>query len=212
GAGQSYVSDGYAHALRFNVNGQTPGAADVSLNEGGLVNVQATVAFAPEHPVAVAYGTLDAPQGKRISGDTVNLHAPRDSGYETGGERRVELVVNGNVAASQVVPADGRTHDLMFEIPIRESSWVALRQFPQLHTNPVNVIVDGRPVRASSTSAVWCAESVRLLWDNRRLFIKAEERDAARTAYEKAVRQFRKIAVEAGGDPKISTLPVDLSN
>ena len=80
------------------------------------------------------------------------------------GTRLVELVVNGQVAAKQTVPADGKTHDLKFEVPIARSSWVALRHFPQLHTNPVNVLVAGKSIRASRDSALWCAESVKILW------------------------------------------------
>ena len=93
-------------------------------------------------------------------GDTVNLHAPRDTGFVEGGERLVKIVVNGQVAASKKVPADGKPHDLRFEVPIARSSWIAVRQFPQLHTNPVNVIVQQQPIRASRGSALWCAESV----------------------------------------------------
>ena len=91
-------------------------------------------------------------------GDTVNLHAPRDTGFVEGGERLVKIVVNGQVAASKKVPADGKPHDLRFEVPIARSSWIAVRQFPQLHTNPVNVIVQQQPIRASRGSALWCAE------------------------------------------------------
>ena len=63
-------------------------------------------------------------------GDTVNLHAPRTDETVTGGNRLVEIVANGKVVAQQAVPADGRIHALNFEIPIQDSSWVALRQFP----------------------------------------------------------------------------------
>ena len=130
-------------------------------------------------------------------GDTVNLHAPRDTGFVEGGERLVKIVVNGQVAASKKVPADGKPHDLRFEVPIARSSWIAVRQFPQLHTNPVNVIVQQQPIRASRGSALWCAESVPLLWKNRNRFIAESERPAAREAYERALQQFLKRAREA---------------
>jgi uncharacterized protein YcbX len=112
----------------------------------------------------------------------------------------VEIVVNGQVAASQKVPADGLVHDLRFEIPVNSSSWIALRQFPQLHTNPVNVIVAGKPIRAARSSALWCAESVRLLWKNRQRFIAESERPAARAAYERALQNFQQRAAEAVND------------
>lgn len=189
-AGRSYVSDGYAHAISFTVNGIAPGTEDVALAAPAVVVVETTVAFAPEQPRAVANGTLLPPSGNRMVGDTVNLHAPRDTGFVEGGERLVEIVVNGQGEASQKVPADGKPHPLRFEVPIECSSWISVRQFPQLHTNPVNVIVQQKPIRASRGSALWCAESVRLLWKNRNRFIAESERPAAREAYERSLQQF----------------------
>ena len=195
--GRSYVSDGYAHAPSFSVNSKAPGTEDVVLSAPASVVIETSVAFAAEQPRAVAYGTLLPPSGNRMVGDTVNLHAPRDTGFVTGGERLVEIVVNGQVAASQKVPADGKPHDLRFEVPIERSSWIAVRQFPQLHTNPVNVIVQQQPIRASRGSALWCAESVRLLWKNRNRFIAESERAAAREAYERSLQQFLMRAGDA---------------
>jgi hypothetical protein len=196
-AGRSYVSDGYAHAISFTVNSIVPGFENVALAAPASVVVETRVAFAPEQPRAVAYGTLLPSSGKRMVGDTVNLHAPRDTGFVEGGERLVEVIINGQVAASQKVPADGKLHDLKFEILVERSSWVAVRQFPQLHTNPVNVIVQQQPIRASRGSALWCAESVRLLWKNRSRFIAESERPVARKAYERSLEQFLMRARDA---------------
>lgn len=195
-AGRSYVSDGYAHALDFQVAGKAPGSDPVELSTGGPVPVTAQVAFSPEVPTAVAYGTLDPPDGRRSIGDTVLLHARRTNDVTRGGERLVELVVNGTVVAKQSVPADGEVHSLSWQIDIPQSSWVALRQFPQLHTNPVNVTVAGSPVRGPRDSARWCAEATRLLWDNRHRFIAEKERPAAEQAYQEAIRQYETIASE----------------
>ena len=84
------------------------------------------------------------------------LHAPRSMEYVKGGERSLEVVVNGEVVAAKSVAADGQQYRLQFEVPVSQSSWVALRQFPQLHTNPVNVLVHDRPIRVSTQSARWC--------------------------------------------------------
>ena len=196
-AGQSYVSDGYAHALEFTVNAQPPGQADVRLAKPGKVSVQVKVAFAAETPMTVAQGLLDAASGPRTTGDTVNLHAPRHRRFVKGGDRLVELVANGQVVAKGTVPADGRIHDLQFKVGINRSNWVALRHFPQLHTNPVNVMVAGKPIRASRESAYWCAESVKLLWQNRNRFIKKSEQAEAKLAYDRAVRTYERIAAES---------------
>jgi hypothetical protein len=197
GKGQSYVSDGFAHALAFDVDGREPGGADVQLDEPREVRVRATVAFAPEIPRAVAYGGIVPEAGRRMVGDTVNLHAPRSTEVLKGGRRKVEIVVNGRNAAEAEVDADGKTHDLQFTVPVDRSSWIALRQFPQLHTNPVNVIVAGQPIRASRESAIWCAETIRLLWKNRHQFIAESERDEAKRAYDRAIETYQQIAREA---------------
>jgi len=195
--GQSYVTDGFAHALDFSVNDAKPGDEDVKLEKSSDVTVQAKVAFAAEQPKAVAHGGIMPAGGRRVMGDTRLLHAPRDSGIQRGGKRTVELIVNGEVIEQQEVEADGDVHSLSFTIPIEESSWIALRQFPQLHTNPVNVIVDSKPIRTSSQSARWCEETIHLLWKNRERFITKRERAAARAAYDRAIKKFRSIASES---------------
>jgi hypothetical protein len=194
--GRSYVSDGYAHALEFIVNGQSPGFDDVRLATPSAVQVHARVAFAPETPKAVAYGTLDTAEGRRFQGDTRVLHAPRSEERVVGGERVVEVVMNGRVVGKAQVPADGAVHELSFQVEVSQSSWLALRQFPQLHTNPVNVIVGNASIRASRESALWCAESVELLWKNRSRHIAESERADARAAYDRAMAAFKARAEE----------------
>jgi len=196
-AGRSYVSDGYAHAVDFQVAGVRPGEGDVQLARAGDVQVTARVAFAAETPMAVAYGGVTPPAGRAVVGDTVELHGPRFEDVVKGGQRLVEIVVNGRVVASKQIPADGQIHELKFAVPIRKSSWVALRQFPQLHTNPVNVLVDRRPIRASFDSAQWCLDVIDLLWKNRERRISDAERADARAAYDRAIAKYRAIREEA---------------
>lgn len=195
--GRSYVSDGFAHALKFEVAGMAPGHEDVKLLQPGRVTVTASVAFAAEQPNAVAHGGIMPAGGRRVVGDTRLLHAPRDSGTQRGGTRLVEVVVNGHVVGHQTVPADNQVHDLSFDIPVTQSSWIALRQFPQLHTNPVNVVVADQPIRASAKSARWCEETIHLLWQNRERFIDPSERDEARKTYDRAIARYRQIAAES---------------
>ena len=170
---------------------------EVALNQPETVHIDASVAFAPEIPKAVAYGTLGPKAGRRVVGDTVNLHAERSEEMVSGLTHRVELVLNGKVQATQKVPGDGQVHDLEFDLAIEESSWVGLRCFPQLHTNPVVVRVAGKPIRSSQESARWCEESVHRLWQNRSRFIAEDEREAARAAYDRAIKRYQEIAREA---------------
>jgi hypothetical protein len=178
--GKSYVSDGYGHALEFKVNGTAPGFGDVKLDAAGKVKVSAKVAFGSE----VSLGTANG--GRLIPGDT----------------RKIELIVNGKVAASKDVPADDTAHELTFEVPIAKSSWVALRHFPQMHTNPVNVLVGGKPIRASKESAKWCVGVIEQLWKVRGEpgpgpRISDAERPEAEKTFQKALDMYRKIAAEA---------------
>jgi len=173
--GRSYVSDGYAHPLKFEVNEIAPGFGDVKLEKPGAVKVTAKVAFA-RHPVL---GT--APGAVTPTGDT----------------RKVELIVNGAVVATKDIAADDKSHDVTFDVNIDKSSWVALRQFPQMHTNPVNVLVAGKPIRASRASAKWCIGVIEQLWKVRKDGIKAEERGEAEKTFQKALEMYKKIAAEA---------------
>ena len=197
--GRSYVSDGYAHALEFRVNGKPPGES-VALAQPDLVKITARVAFSSETPLEVAYGAAVPAGGMRLIGDTVNLHEPLNADGNpsfTAKHRLVELVVNGRAVASRQVPADGQAHDLGFSIKIERSSWIALRHFPQMHTNPVNVLVAGRPIRASRQSALWCIGSIEQLWRSRAQSIAATEREEARRTFWEAIDRYRQIAAEA---------------
>jgi hypothetical protein len=139
--------------------------------------------------------------GRRHVGDTVVKHEARspDPVYQRG-RRLVEVIVNGRVAASREVPADGREHGVEFLVPIERSSWIALRQFPQLHTNPVNVLVAARPIRASRKSALWALACIDQLWRVRAHRISVTERAQAEQAYEEARAIYRRIAAESAGD------------
>jgi hypothetical protein len=169
--GRSYISDGYAHALEFTVNGKAAGD-EVKLKEAGEVKIKAKVAFASAMPLGTSNGG-NVPAGKT---------------------RKVELVVNGVAVASQEVEADDKEHDLTFSAKIDKSSWVALRQFPQLHTNPVNVVINGEPIRASRRSALWCIGTIEQLWRVRAKEISETEREEAKKTFDKAIEVYRKIA------------------
>ena len=194
--GQSYVSDGFAHALDFRVNQVGPGQ-DLRMAAAGTVHVTAQVSFAPETPATVAQGTEIPSTGTRLVGDTVELHGPRRDLVSRGGERLIEIVLNGQPVAKQTIPADGQIHELAFDIAVPHSGWIALRQFPQLHTNPVNVLVADQPIRASRDSARWCEQTIELLWKNREKNITLAERDEARQTFDRAKARFRELAEQS---------------
>ncbi|VTS02703.1 carbamate hydrolase : Uncharacterized protein OS=Planctomyces maris DSM 8797 GN=PM8797T_04490 PE=4 SV=1: EF-hand_5: EF-hand_5 [Gemmata massiliana] len=176
--GRSYVSDGYAHALEFAVNGTSAGFGDVKLDAAGMVKVTAKVAFAKD----VSLGTAPGAQ------------AP------VGPTRTLELVVNGKVVQSKEIAADDKAHDVSFDVNVSSSSWVAIRHFPQMHTNPVNVVVAGKPIRASKASAKWCVGVIEQLWRVRGPGIKDTERAEAEKTFKKALDMYKKIADESADD------------
>ncbi|MBI3857206.1 MAG: EF-hand domain-containing protein, partial [Planctomycetes bacterium] len=190
--GRSYVSDGYAHALDFTVEGKRSGD-ELAIEKAGVVKVSARVAFGAQTPLETPYGGVVPQGGRRLIGDTVNLHAGEVQKTPT---RLVEVVVNGRPVASKEVAADDRAYDLSFEIPVERSSWVAIRHFPQLHSNPVNVIVGGKPIRASRKSALWSIGCIEQLWRLRGQGIAPQERDEAKKTFDRAIEEYRKIAAE----------------
>ena len=96
--------------------------------------------------------------------------------------------------------ADGREHAIDFSVPIERSSWVAVRQFPQLHTNPVTVVVAGQPIRASRKSAQWALACIDQLWRVRARRIAPDQRADAEKAYEEAREIYRRIQAESPAD------------
>ena len=106
----------------------------------------------------------------------------------------MELIVNGNAARRWIIPADGAIHDLETDLSVDQSSWIALRQFPQLHTNPVEVILEGKPIRVSKRSAQWCAETIKQLWHTRGHTIHESEQKPAKEAFDRALEIYREIA------------------
>ena len=163
--------------------------------------MKAAVAFSPKTPLEPPYGGAIPFGGRRFIGDTILKRETQslDPLYERG-RRLVEVVVNGIAVASREVTADGREHLLEFSVPIERSSWIALRQFPQLHTNPVTVVVAGQPVRASRRSALWALAAVDQLWRVRSGRIAPAERADAERAYEAARVIYRQAAAEAPSD------------
>jgi hypothetical protein len=108
----------------------------------------------------------------------------------------VELVVNGEPVAHANVPADGQMHDVAFDVPIAKSSWVAVRILPAAHTNPIFVLVDGKPVRASRRSAEWCLAAVSQCWTQKSPRIGVAELGAARKAYDQAKQVYTRLLAE----------------
>jgi hypothetical protein len=112
----------------------------------------------------------------------------------------IEVIVNGYSVAKKEIEADGQIRDVSFDVPVEKSSWVALRILPSSHTNPIFVLVDGKPIRASRRSADWCLKGVDQCWSQKERFIKPNEMAAAKAAYEHARVTYRRLLQECAAD------------
>ena len=100
--------------------------------------------------------------------------------------------MNGEAVASTDIVADGNWKDVNFTYPIKQSSWVALRIYPSSHTNPVFVIVDNKPIQVKK-SAEWCRDAVDQCWKMKEPRIRAEEKAAAKEAYDQATKVYQEL-------------------
>jgi len=189
--GRSYVSDGKSHLIDFTVNGAGVGrdGSEIKMSAAGTVKAQVRVA---------AY--LDPLPNESIrnrSGDLQPYWDLERARIANTREVPVELVVNGGVVATRNVPADGQIRDVVFDVPIERSSWIAVRILSSSHTNPVFAIVGDKPIRASRRSAEWCLTAVNQCWTQKAPAIRPAERAAARDAYDHAREVYKRLIAES---------------
>ena len=192
--GRSYVSDGKSHIIDFHVDERELGTegSELRLDAPKTVTVTARVAaYLPEEQdelgAFLASRALDEPPYWDI--DRARIGTTRNV--------LVELVVNGEPVASQEIVADGSWTDVSFKHGVDDSSWVAVRILASSHTNPIFVLVDDAPIRASVESAEWCRKSVDQCWDMKLSKIREADRAAARDAYDHARRTYDWIIEES---------------
>lgn len=196
-AGRSYVSEGSCHLLSFTLNDQElgvegPGGPPSEVQvQPGQASVKCTVAaMLPEQPTDI---------GKQIAARRLDekpywhLERARSEGQRTV---PVELIVNGESVAQQMIVADGQPRDLTFDIDLKQSAWIAIRVMPAMHSNPIFAIVDGDPIRANLRSAKWCREAVDVCWSQKREKIRPEEIDEAKAAYDQARKVYDAIIAD----------------
>jgi hypothetical protein len=197
--GRNYVSDGRSHLFHFKVNSATMGEneSELRLEHPDIVRVTAKVA-------ALLDKEPRPEVRKRPYADKPYWDIER---ARLGDSRQVpvELIVNGYPVARQNIEADGSQRDLSFEARIDKSSWVAIRILPSSHTNPIFVLVDGKPIRASRRSAQWCLDGVERCWQQKERFIKSDELADAKQAYEHARETYRNLVAEC--DPTEPSIP-----
>jgi len=190
-AGRAYVSDGKSHLMDFTVGGLSPGTqgSELRLERPGPVRVTAQVA------ARLGEEPNEEVRAKRYDEKPYwDLERARVGGTR---EVPVEVVVNGEAVARKMIVADGAQREVTFDVPLERSSWVALRILPSSHTNPVFVVVAGKPIRASRRSAEWCLRAVDQCWSQKAPRIAEREREEAARAYEHARQVYRRIVAES---------------
>lgn len=157
------------------------------LERPGSVKVSAKVAaYLPENAAPV--------QNDRRGFNSWKIERARIAGTR---KVPVELIVNAQPVARQEIEADGTTREITFDnVSIPRSSWVAMRILASSHTNPVFVIVDNKPIRASRRSVQWAIDGVEQCWKSKARTYKADEMDEAKAAYDHARQTYRKLLGE----------------
>ena len=215
--GRSYCGDGLSHILDFKVTAPATAAvtdsiiSTVSVGELGSSKKLSTVELAKPANVKVSFD-VNALLAEKMNDNTESIrkrrldakpywHIERCRVGQTR-EVPVEIIVNGQVAATKNITADGKTQPLSFDIPIKQSSWVAVRILPSVHTNPIWVEVGGQPVRASKKSIDWCKQAVEVCWNAKKNQIRERdgEREAAKAAYDEAAKIYEARLKEAMAD------------
>jgi len=189
-SGRNYVGDGRTHLMEFAVNG-TPmgvGASEVRLDKAGTVKVAVQVAARLDEKAHPEIKERPYPEKPYWDIERARIGTTR--------EVPVEVLVNGRPVAHRNIVADGSRQDLQWDIPIERSSWVALRVLPSAHTNPIWVVVDNKPVRASRRSIEWCLKGVDQCWSQKERFFSEPELTQARADYEHARTVYRRLLAE----------------
>jgi hypothetical protein len=188
--GRNYVSDGKSHLIDFRVGNVEMGAGGSELRLGAPGNVRVTAQVA---------ALLDTQPDEAIRSRRYDqkpyweLERARIAATRTV---PIELIVNGQAVAKQTITADGKMRPVTFDYKVDRSSWIALRILPSSHTNPVFVVVNGKPIRASRKSIEWCLNAVDQCYRQKLPRVRVEERaemqqfyEAARAAYRERLRE-----------------------
>ncbi len=198
--GRSYCGDGLSHVTDFHINGlevgtrarpqsapsrldlDKPQQVTVSFNAAALLRARPT-----EETNRIRSMRLDQKPYWHIErcriGDTRSVP--------------VELIVNGEVHSTHELLADGQLRHFEVPIDLDQSSWVAVRILPSVHTNPIFVHVGDKPIRANRRSAQWCIDAVKTCWESKQKMIREEEREAAKEAYDQATAIYKRILDES---------------
>ena len=181
-----------------------------ALNAGDWVeNFRKGRSFATNGPILrfKVNGRLPGDELKISSGDRVRVEASATSLVPM---KRLEIVVNGEVVASEEPRADGSFVLLTKEIPVAEGSWVAARVRGDFHrylvndtdlyahSSPVYLTVDGKGVSRKEDGqffVAWVDQLISRVQDKGR-FASEEQRQEVAALFKKARAYYEGVAAE----------------
>ena len=184
---RQYCGDGRSHVLELKVNGRTLSDAELALNEPGVVTIEALVGARLEPE------PTPETEARRANEWGYDIEKSR---IQRTREVPVELVVNGLPVDTVRLTADGVPRTITLNTKIATSSWLALRILPSVHTHPLFVLINGKPIRASKRSAQWCRACVDKVWEVKSPFMRESERPAAAEAFDHARTAYEAIIKE----------------
>jgi len=185
--GTNYVSDGFSHLIDFSINDLKSGDSESTISIDRPQRVKVKVR-------AIAHLKDDHDHFTNLFIEDFKPWSIKNA--IVGDQVRVEVVVNGNPVDAKMIDINTGLQDLEFDLDIKQSSWVALRIYPSSHTNPIWVMVDDKPVRASRKSIEWLLKGVDQCWESKEQFYNEDEMEDAITAYEHARKTYQKILIE----------------
>jgi hypothetical protein len=202
--GRNYVGDGRSHILDFHAGPLTrqdsevvmgpdrvrmgENESELRLDEPKMIQFRAKVAaYLPEQA---------QPEIKALGFDRKPYWHIERARIDGTRQVPVEFIVNGYSLQTNTIVADGTLKDVVMNLRLNKSSWVAMRILPSSHTNPIFVLIDGEPIR-DRRSAEWCLKGVDQCWSQKERFIKKDEIADAKAAYEHARVAYRRLIQES---------------
>jgi hypothetical protein len=188
--GRNYVGDGRSHLIGFRA--ESAAGTGVAMGENGSeLRLEQPGRVKLKVQAAALLNEQPNPALKALRYDQKPYWDIERARVGESRKVMVEAIVNGQPTGAQALIADGQVQDLEFPVAIERSSWVALRILPSSHTNPIFVVVGGKPIRASKRSVDWCLQSVDQCWAQKRPLIDAAELAQAEKDYEHAREVYR---------------------
>jgi hypothetical protein len=198
--GRSYCGDGLSHVLDFKVDDFEIGTRATDESAPSRLDLGKPQQVAVTFDAAALLEPEPTEETERIRKTRLDQKPYWHIERARIGETRsvpVEVIVNGEVHSTHELLADGELQSFRVPVDIQQSSWVAVRILPSVHTNPIFVHVGEKPIRANAKSAQWCIDAVKTCWESKRKMIREEERETAKAAYDQAEAIYRTILDES---------------